>query len=62
MNLGLIGLGKMGGNMTKRLLRDDYQVVVYDMAIYNIKKSEEDGANGATSPEDLVEISNGLSG
>ncbi|MBD3276454.1 MAG: decarboxylating 6-phosphogluconate dehydrogenase [Candidatus Marinimicrobia bacterium] len=55
MKLGLIGLGKMGGNMTKRLLRDDHQVVVYDMDINNVKKAEGYGAHGATSPEDLVD-------
>ncbi len=55
MKLGIIGLGKMGGNMVQRLLRSEHEVVVYDIDRKNVKTAEEQGAYGATSPEDLTE-------
>ena len=54
MELGFIGLGKMGMNMVTRLRRDQHQVVVYDRNTELIKKAEETGCVGATSPADLL--------
>jgi 6-phosphogluconate dehydrogenase len=54
MKLGLIGLGKMGANMTERLLNDNHEVVVYDLNQEAVKNSESKGAKGSKSIEDLV--------
>ncbi len=55
MQLGFIGLGKMGGNMVHRIHRDsDHQVVVYDHHQSNIDAAEGHGAAGASSLEELV--------
>ncbi len=54
MKLGLIGLGKMGANMTERLLNDKHEVVVYDLNQDSVKNSESKGAKGSKSIEDLV--------
>jgi 6-phosphogluconate dehydrogenase len=55
MQLGFIGLGKMGGNMVHRIHRDsDHQVVAHDHKQSNIDAAEGHGAIGASSVEDLV--------
>ena len=54
MKIGLIGLGKMGSNMTKRLLKDNHEVVVFDMNDEAIQKAEEGGAVGADSLDELL--------
>ena len=54
MKIGLIGLGKMGSNMTKRLLKDNHEVVVFDMNNEVIQKAEEGGAVGANSLDELL--------
>ena len=54
MKIGLIGLGKMGGNMLKRLKNDNHEIVAFDLNKDNVKKAIEDGGIGADSPEDLV--------
>jgi 6-phosphogluconate dehydrogenase len=55
MQLGFVGLGKMGGNMVHRVHRDsDHQVVAFDFSQDAVKAAEEHGATGATSLEDLV--------
>jgi 6-phosphogluconate dehydrogenase len=54
MELGLIGLGKMGGNMTVRLLQGGHRVVVYDLSPEAVHAAEEAGAEGASSLADLV--------
>ena len=55
MKIGIIGLGKMGGNMVKRLLRDGHEVVGYDMSEENVKAAADAGAEAADSIEGLVE-------
>lgn len=55
MEIAMIGLGKMGANMTTRLLRDGHRVVVYDLNEEAIQGAEEDGAEGARDLRDLVE-------
>ena len=55
MTIGLIGLGKMGANMVKRLLRGGHTVVVYDLNEESIQAAEKEGARGARSLDELVE-------
>ena len=43
MTIGLIGLGKMGANMVKRLLRGGHTVVVYDLNEESIQAAEKEG-------------------
>jgi 6-phosphogluconate dehydrogenase len=54
MQLGMIGLGRMGANMTTRLLNGKHRVVVYDRNAEAIAHSASEGAVGATSLEDLA--------
>ncbi len=54
MRIGMVGLGKMGGNMTSRLLKGGHGVVVFDRNQDAISKAESEGADGAESLEDLV--------
>jgi 6-phosphogluconate dehydrogenase len=55
MQLGFVGLGKMGGNMVHRIHRDsDHQVVAFDHNQSNIEAAEGHGASGASSLEELV--------
>ena len=54
MQIGLIGLGRMGGNMTRRLVSGGHQVVVWDRSADAVKATAADGATGASSLADLV--------
>jgi 6-phosphogluconate dehydrogenase len=55
MQLGFVGLGRMGGNMVHRIHRDsDHQVVAFDFSQEAIGRAESHGATGASSLEDLV--------
>jgi 6-phosphogluconate dehydrogenase len=54
MELGMIGLGKMGANMTTRLIEGGHRVIVYDRDAKAVAASASGGATGATSLEDLV--------
>ncbi len=54
MELGFIGLGKMGMNMVTRLRRDQHKVVVYDRSADLIKQAEGLGCTGSSSLADLV--------
>jgi 6-phosphogluconate dehydrogenase len=54
MIIGMIGLGKMGANMTTRLLRAGQGVVVYDRNPPKVKQAVEEGAQGADSVLDVV--------
>ena len=54
MELGFVGLGKMGMNMVTRLQRDKHRVVVYDRTADLVKQAEGAGCVGATSLADLV--------
>jgi 6-phosphogluconate dehydrogenase len=56
MQLGFIGLGRMGGNMVHRIHRDsDHQVVAFDFSADAVSEAEGHGATGASSLEDLVD-------
>ena len=55
MQIGFVGLGRMGGNMVHRILRDsDHEVVAYDPGAEAVKAAVGVGANAAESLEDLV--------
>src|SRR4029079_16272407 len=54
MKLGMIGLGKMGGNMTERLMKGGHEVVVYDRAPETVQKYVGLGSQGAESPAAMV--------
>ena len=54
MDMGMIGLGKMGGNMARRLIRGGHRVVVYAPRQEVVQAMAVEGAVGAASLEDLV--------
>ena len=54
MELGFIGLGKMGMNMVTRLRRDQHRIVAFDRSSDLIKQAEAQGCTGASSLADLV--------
>jgi 6-phosphogluconate dehydrogenase len=54
MQLGMIGLGRMGANLVRRLLRDGHHCVVYDVNAGAVQELAGQGANGASSLDDLV--------
>ena len=54
MELGMIGSGRMGGNMVRRLLRAGHACVVYDIHPEAVQSLVKEGATGATSLEDFV--------
>ena len=54
MQLGMIGLGRMGANLVRRLMRDGHRCVVYDRSAEAVKQLEGEGATGASSLADLV--------
>jgi 6-phosphogluconate dehydrogenase len=53
MELGMIGLGRMGTNMVRRLLRAGHQCVVYDLHSDAVQALVKEGAIGSNSLEDL---------
>jgi 6-phosphogluconate dehydrogenase len=55
MQLGMVGLGRMGANLVRRLMRDGHRCVVYDVNPETVKQLEEEGATGATSLQELVD-------
>lgn len=54
MQLAMIGLGKMGGNMATRLLRGGHSVVAYNRSPEPVRAAEAEGAVGATSLADAI--------
>lgn len=54
MQMGMIGLGRMGANMVRRLMRGGHQCVVFDLNQDNVKQLESEGAVGANSLDDFV--------
>jgi len=54
MELGIVGLGRMGANMARRLMRDGHTIVAYDVNPDAVKELEGEGATGASSLEDLA--------
>ncbi|MGD8848604.1 MAG: decarboxylating 6-phosphogluconate dehydrogenase [Anaerolineales bacterium] len=54
MQIGMVGLGKMGGNMSHRLLNDGHDVVAYDRNDENIQALNSHGGTGVNSMEELI--------
>ena len=54
MQLGMIGLGRMGGSMAQRLLQSGHQIVAYDRDDGAVQAAVGHGATAAESPADLV--------
>jgi 6-phosphogluconate dehydrogenase len=54
MQLGMIGLGRMGANMVRRLLKNGHQCVVYDRSAESVKQLAGEGAAGSASLDDFI--------
>ena len=54
MDIGMIGLGRMGGDMARRLMRGGHRVVVYDSQPEAVQSLVAEGADGASSIEELA--------
>ncbi len=54
MQIGMIGLGRMGADMVRRLRKDGHECVVYDINSDAVNKLEKEGATGAISLEDFT--------
>jgi 6-phosphogluconate dehydrogenase len=54
MQFGMIGLGRMGANMVRRLMRDGHECVVFDLNPENVKRLASEGAKGTASLHDFV--------
>jgi 6-phosphogluconate dehydrogenase len=54
MRIGMVGLGKMGANMTRRLMRGGHEVVVTDLSADNVKKMAGEGSIASSSLDDFA--------
>src|SRR5579875_634446 len=54
MQLGMIGLGRMGANLVRRLMRDGHHCVVFDVSEEAVEQLAGEGATGSESLEDFV--------
>jgi 6-phosphogluconate dehydrogenase len=54
MRLAMIGLGRMGGNMSERLMKGGHEVVVYDRSAESVQRYVGLGATGANGPGDIT--------
>ena len=54
MQLGMIGLGRMGANLVRRVMRDGHSCVAYDLSADAVARLAAEGATGADSLEDFV--------
>lgn len=54
MKIGLIGLGRMGGNIARRLMKAGHEVVAWDRDAAAVEKLVADGAQGASGIEDMA--------
>jgi len=54
MRLGMVGLGRMGANMTRRLMRGGHEIVVTDLSPDNVKHLAGEGATGSASLDDFA--------
>jgi 6-phosphogluconate dehydrogenase len=54
MQLGMVGLGRMGANLSRRLMRGGHEVVVYDVNADSVAQLESEGSIGTGSLEDFV--------
>jgi 6-phosphogluconate dehydrogenase len=54
MQIGMVGLGRMGSNLVRRLMRDGHECVVFDVSPDAVRALEGDGATGSSSLDDFV--------
>jgi len=54
MQLGMVGLGRMGANIVRRLMEDGHECVVFDLNAEAVKALEQEGATGSSSLDDFV--------
>ena len=54
MQLGMVGLGRMGAGLVRRLMKDGHDCVAYDVSADAVKALVDDGATGASSLEEFV--------
>src|SRR5687768_15347707 len=54
MQVGMVGLGRMGANLVRRLMSDGHECVAYDVNPDAVKRLEPDGADGAGSIDDFA--------
>ena len=54
MQLGMVGLGRMGANMTRRLMRNGHSLVVSDLSVDAVTGLAKEGATGSSSLDDLI--------
>jgi 6-phosphogluconate dehydrogenase len=54
MQLGMVGLGRMGANIVRRLMEGGHECVVFDVNAEAVKALEQEGATGSASLEDFV--------
>src|SRR5712692_1216177 len=54
MQLGMIGLGRMGANMVRRLQKNGHQCVVYDRSVDSVKQLSAEGSTGSSSLDDFI--------
>ena len=57
MRIGMIGLGKMGANMTERLLKGGHEVVAYDLSADALKQAARGGVSFSASSAKVVAVS-----
>ncbi len=55
MQIGMIGLGKMGANMVRRLMKDGHELVVFDRSPEAVEQLAEEGATPATTLQEFVD-------
>jgi 6-phosphogluconate dehydrogenase len=54
MQLGMVGLGRMGANLVRRLTRDGHECVVFDVNADAVRELESEGAIGSNTPDEFV--------
>src|SRR5215470_10817079 len=54
MQLGMVGLGRMGANMVRRLMKNGHECVVFDMSAKSVQELAGEGAKGSSSFQDFV--------
>ena len=54
MQLGMVGLGRMGANMVRRLMRGGHHCVVFDLNPEHVARLVQEGATGAASIEEFL--------
>jgi 6-phosphogluconate dehydrogenase len=54
MELGIVGLGRMGANMARRLMHDGHRIVAYDVDPETVARLADEGAEGASSLQELA--------